>query len=77
MTPLHYDYPPQSAEWHKKQARWRHNSFIGSARMTQVQMQAIIGSGTAKRQAKCAAARILRDARKLEAYLRAGRKKGT
>lgn len=52
----------QNPEWHKRQARWKHNSFLGHARMMQVQCRIILCSTTATDEAKAIAVRIEQDA---------------
>lgn len=60
----------QHAEWHKRQARWKHNSFLGHARMMQMQCKAILMSATATDEAKAIAVRIEQEAEMLADALR-------
>lgn len=56
--------------WAKRQAVWRHNGFLGSAKMMQAQCIAILKSTTATDEAKQIAVRIETDARLLADALR-------
>lgn len=47
-----------SKAWIARQARWRHNGFIGSAKMMQAQCNAIIKSPTTTTDTKNLAAEI-------------------
>ncbi len=63
--------PRQSPEAHARQLSiWRHNSFIGHARMMQTQAKAIITAPTVSVAAAEIAQHILIMAGKLEAELR-------
>lgn len=52
--PLKYSDPA----WHKRQARWKHTSFLGHCAMTISNMQAISASQTATARSKQLAAQI-------------------
>ena len=55
----------------RKQEVWRHNSFLGHARMMQAQLAAILSAPTATKRAKQCVLRMLRETDKLERYLHA------
>lgn len=57
---------PQHPEWHKRQARWRHNAHIGSAAMMLANCNSIITSSTTTEESKETARKIAT----LAAYLR-------
>jgi hypothetical protein len=59
----------RSAAWLKRQSVWRHNGYIGSARMMEVQCNSIIDASTTTSEAKEIAVRIRADARLLRIAL--------
>lgn len=61
---------PGSKQQAARDARWQHNSFIGHARMMQMQCKAILSSVTATDEAKAIAVRIEQDAEFLADALR-------
>lgn len=67
---LKREYPPEKSGVLKRRAIWRHNGFLGSARMMQMQCQAIMCSPTATLEAKVRASEICAKARDLYELLR-------
>lgn len=61
---------PMTPAWHARQERWRHNSFLGHARMMRMQCIAILSSKTTTDEAKQIAVRIEQDAELLAEALR-------
>lgn len=61
---------PKYKVWMAMQERWKHNGFMGSARMMQQQCRAILCSNTTTDEAKAIAVRIEQDAEMLGEALR-------
>jgi hypothetical protein len=61
---------PGTRTWDRRQECWKHNSFLGHARMMQMNCQAILNSKTATEEAKAIAVRIENDAEMLETALK-------
>lgn len=61
---------PMSKAWHQRQRVWRHNAFSGSARMMQMQLQAMIESDSTTDQTKFTARKILADVEHLKLSLK-------
>lgn len=67
---------PGTKAWVARQARWRHNAFLGGAAMAKANMNSILASGTATPEAKRTAGQILVLAQTLQEQL-ATRNPGT
>lgn len=49
---------PMSETWHDRQRRHRHNGFSGSARMMEMQLQAMLDSDSTSKKTKQIAAQM-------------------
>ena len=67
---LKHEYKPPSPGVRRRREIWRHNGFLGSARMMQMQCGAIMCSQTATHEAKVRASEICAKARDLYELLK-------
>lgn len=61
---------PMTKAWHDRQRRHRHNGYMGSARMMQMQLQDMLNSDSTSWTTKNIARQMLKDSELLAASLK-------